>query len=455
MARIQSLVRTLVFLAVLLAPLASAEPAEASSYVVNTTDSTWDGHCDSHCSLWDAQQAAYLHPGPDRITFALPGDGPHVIMLATPEGRTVDPVAIGGDGTTIDATTQPGWPVYLHGMGLAGWGMIVAADDCTVNGLGFLGFTEAGLLVSGERNFVFQVVAGDFMEEGFVAAPLGNHVGIELAGAENAVRQSLVTNNDVGILAHGLRQHVYGSHIGFQSGGASRRGNEDGIKLQAGSDGSIIETNDFVGNTRNALTIYSSGNVIRRNSIGRDPSTVHGNRAGIVLNPSGGNNQIGGADPYEGNVIVDNDVGIDVLSSGNVIFNNRIGVDFAGTAIPNGQGVVLLADTEDTILGHADSALGNIIAHNTGAGVAAYYASGALVQGNTIHSNWGRRRSPGWRRRLAPHPAGRAAAEQHLRQRRPGHPVLDPRSERRHPPAGAVGVRRRSPDRQCRPERAD
>ncbi|MCX6072274.1 MAG: right-handed parallel beta-helix repeat-containing protein [Chloroflexi bacterium] len=373
-----------------LAGLAPAVPAEASSYVVNTTDNTWDGHCDAHCSLWDAQQAAFVHPGPDRITFAIPRDGPYVIMLATPEGRTFDPVAVGDDGTEIDATTQPGWPVYLHGLGLAGYGMILASDENTVRGLGFLGFTEAGLAIEGEGNFIDRVVAGDYLGEGLILAPIGNQVGIQIDGEDNTLRGVGVANNTTGILITARGQTIQDSQIGYLSGSSSRRGNEKGLLAYATAGGNTIQRNAVMGNTEAGIELWSSGNVLTENKVGLDSAMLHtvGNGTGIRLRVQGGN-RVGGIDMYKGNVIVANELGIEITSPGNQVLNNRIGVDFAGRALPNGTGVLMLATGEGSVLGSESTGAGNLIAFNSGTGVEADYATLSRIVGNSIYSNGG------------------------------------------------------------------
>jgi parallel beta-helix repeat protein len=390
MSRSLILFRLLAVLVVLLVPLATPFSAEAATYTVNTTDNTWDGHCDTHCSLWDAQQAAFVHPGPDRITFAIPGDGPYVIMLATPEGRTFDPVAVGGDGTEIDATTQPGWPVYLHGLGLAGYGMILASDENTVRGLGFIGFVEAGIHIGGDRNFLDRIVAGDFLEGGLIPAPVGNAVGIEIAGEDNTLRGVSVANNTRGILISGRGQTIQDSQIGFLSGSSSRRGNEKGLLAYATADGNTIERNSVMGNTESGIEVWSSGNVLTRNKVGLDSAGLHtvGNGTGIRLRVQGGN-RVGGIDMYEGNIVVANGIGIEISSPGNQVLNNRIGVDFSGRAMPNETGVLMVATGDGSVLGSEGTDTGNLIAFNSGTGVEADYATLSSIVGNRIYSNGG------------------------------------------------------------------
>lgn len=77
-------------------------PVGALSFEVNDIGDS-SGPCDAaNCTLREAVEAANANPGPDTITFNIPGSGAHLILLNAPLILT-DP------GTTIDATTQSGY----------------------------------------------------------------------------------------------------------------------------------------------------------------------------------------------------------------------------------------------------------------------------------------------------------------------------------------------------------
>jgi parallel beta-helix repeat protein len=386
---------TFVILGLVIGALALPSPVYATTYTVNTTDANFESGstpCNSlHCSLWEAVFMANTHSGPDRITFSLPGDGSHIIYFRT-ESEGVSFASPGlfvvDDETEIDATTQPGWPIYLHGLGAVMSGLTLYSNRNTIRGLGFLGFYK-GLSVEAEseNNFIDRVVSGDYLGGELVLAPIGNHTGIELTGGNNTVRGASVANNNTGILVDGSNQQIEDSHIGFISGPSSLRGNDVGIRLNG--SGNTVERNTIIGNYDKGLWVLSSGNIVVRNRIGLD-TTNHplGNRIGISLYNEGGN-RIGGTDAYEGNIIVDNDIGIQVTSPGNQIINNRIGTDFAGTAIPNRIGVQLAVSSNGTLLGSGWTGAGNIIAHNTEEGVVVDSTAQNVIEGNTIHNNGG------------------------------------------------------------------
>ena len=99
-------------------------------------------------SLRDAMLTANAQIGPDTITFAIDGSGPHVITPASPLPDIVDPV-------TIDGSTQPAGSVEVDGS-LAGSnvdGFLIFSDGTTLRGLTIKNFSGAGVLLDyGERS---------------------------------------------------------------------------------------------------------------------------------------------------------------------------------------------------------------------------------------------------------------------------------------------------------------
>jgi parallel beta-helix repeat protein len=383
-------------LAMMTGTLASPSPVYAATYEVNTTDPDIEydnpSPCNArHCSLWEAVITANMHPGPDRITFNLPGDGPHIINFASTEhpGLTFPWVDLWDDETEIDATTQPGWPVYLDGMGETGWAMVVHSSHNTIRGLGFLGFTESGLdiLEGSENNFIDRVVVGDYLAGGFIEGPIGNNIGIRVRGDNNTLRGVYAANNSMGIYVEGSNQHIEDSLIGFISGSSARMANGEGIWVK-GSE-TTIERNTIIGNYDEGIMVESDGNIIVRNRIGLD-SSGHplGNRIGISLGDLGGN-RVGGINMYEGNIIGANDIGLYIISPGNQILNNRIGIDFGGAAFPNRIGVEIMGSSDDTTLGSGWIGAGNVIANNAEEGILLNSTENIVIAGNTIHNNRG------------------------------------------------------------------
>ena len=136
----------------------------------------------------------------------------------------------------------------------------------------------------------------------------------------------------------------------------------------------------------------SSGNVLQGNYIG---TNVDGTAAlangtwGIQV--GGANNTIGGSVPGAGNLISGNAAGGIALfggATGNTVLGNLIGTATNGTsALPNqSYGVGVLGGSGNTI---GSSTAPNVLAFNTGAGVAVSAGAQNAVLGNSIFSNGG------------------------------------------------------------------
>ncbi|MBK9335973.1 MAG: choice-of-anchor L domain-containing protein [Lewinellaceae bacterium] len=102
--------------------------------VVTTTADSGPG------SLRQAIECANSQPGPDVITFNIPGGAPYEIILNTP-------LPVVSESVYIDATSQPGWSfgdILLFPDNPAGFsaGLEFAASECEVHGLVVRGFDE-------------------------------------------------------------------------------------------------------------------------------------------------------------------------------------------------------------------------------------------------------------------------------------------------------------------------
>ncbi len=292
-----------------------------ATFIVNTTDDNDYGSCDaSHCSLREALNAANASPSPDLITFAIPGVPPFTIQPQSPLPGLDNPV-------TIDGTTQLGYagnPVIELNGSAAGEGtngLSIGSGNSTVKGLLIDGFLGTGIAIGDSAN---NVIEGNVLS--------GNAgAGISIAGetaAGNVVRGNL---------------------IGTTADGTGAWSNTDGIWLGGNTHNNIIggttpeDRNIISGNAIYGISSNygASQNQIIGNYIGTDRtgSLPVGNGAGGILLGSGSNNNdVGGTQGGEGNLISGNwGNGLTISdpgSSGNVAQGNYVGTGPTGTTVP-------------------------------------------------------------------------------------------------------------------------
>jgi len=145
------------------------------------------------------------------------------------------------------------------------------------------------------------------------------------------------------------------------------------------------------------LVIGASGNVIRGNFLGTDPTGKLDQGNGISgVSVLSSNNIIGGTAPADRNIISGNDfTGIAVLNqgiSGNQILGNFIGTDDTGLAdLGNNVAGVRILNVQGNTVGGTQAGAGNVIAFNSGDGIQVSNDAGLgnAFLGNSIHSNDG------------------------------------------------------------------
>jgi hypothetical protein len=168
---------------------------------------------------------------------------------------------------------------------------------------------------------------------------------------------------------------------------------QDGLRLYAGSDGSVIRGLIIQNFTQDGIDIsYSNDNTIVGNWIGLNSTgtAAAGNAVGINLWTSN-NNIIGGTTAADRNVISGNTsqaifIGNDGSgASGNQILGNYIGTNVAGSAaVGNFQGVYIL-NSSNNIIGSAATGGRNIISASTLSNIE---INGINATGNIIQSNY-------------------------------------------------------------------
>jgi hypothetical protein len=319
-------------------PVTEGVPVDLT-VVTNTNDS-------GAGSLRTAIEYANSNPGPDTITFNIPGDGPHIIQPASPLPDITDVV-------TIDGLTQPGascdsWPpdlkVEIQGR------LTVDGDNSTIRGLvintGGLWISASGTLV--QCNFLGTDITGTIAKNN-----------------DNGVVLSFSTDTLIGGIGQGTRNLISGNG---GSGILSLEGAASGITIQNNYIGVDVTGQTALGNTLVGVWLNSSNNV-----------------------------QIGGTEAGAGNVISGNGVGIRVghqnVPSFEVVGSiqgNFVGTNAAGTAaIPNNHGMFI--GDASMVVGGAEPGARNIISGNTNVGIDVFTlltltrpVNQTVVQGNYI-----------------------------------------------------------------------
>ncbi|MGB5200030.1 MAG: DNRLRE domain-containing protein, partial [Sedimenticolaceae bacterium] len=283
----------------------TATAAPTSTLTVTTVDDVDDGDtssvsaliadrgADGEISLREAILAANATDGLNTINFDIAGSGPHTINL----GAALPNIT----GTlVIDGTSEPdygGAPVVRID------GSALTDEDALRLEHGSTGSTIRGLSVTGFSGTGFS--AGDAIE----------------------IRSDYNT--------------IVGNYLGLATNGTTVAGNEVGVKLRDGADFNTIggtepaDRNLISGNSYAGVAIREVGtddNRIIGNWIGldRNGDVVSAGDHGVVIWDGSYNNQIGGANPGEGNriaghnngVVVDDNIGADPLD--NAILGNEI-----------------------------------------------------------------------------------------------------------------------------------
>ncbi len=405
-----SLVTHAVLLLAIVGIFAFPPPAEASIFVVNTTDDLDDGQCDvSHCSLREAINAANTNSGPDLIHFDLPGSGgsTNTINLDSQLPALTD------DGTTIEGTTEPDYAgspvVFIHkatGTMEIEVGLVLDSNNNEILGLGLVGFgiwldpnpvypndlAGGAIVVTGSGNLIQNNTIGQ--------GAWWNAIGVRLNGPGNSVIGNVISGNGGGIIADQPNNVIQGNLIGPASDGVTPVHNNFGILLDYGADGTLLggagsgEGNTISANQGSGLMLNADncevyGNHIGVNAAGDAALPNDGN--GVVL--YGNYTQFGGPQPGQGNIVSGNQhngLWISISCEFCVVQGNKIGTDVSGTLlIPNGSSGIE-SEAEHLIVGGASPGMENLIMGNGWHGLFIDDLAGSnFVARNTIAQNGG------------------------------------------------------------------
>ncbi|NJN15410.1 MAG: CSLREA domain-containing protein, partial [Oscillochloris sp.] len=293
-----SAVQLFLMICVALAPLLLMTPqaVQAATFTVNSSADPGDGTCDgTECTLREAITAANATAGADTITFAIPGAGPHEIVLAGGLPAVSETLTI--DGLTQAGASCATWPptllIELNGTN-------VVADDVLDFGFSAAGSTVRGLVINRAFNAIqLANSSNNVIECNFLGTSVDGNTALGNAlagvyiqqdsnnnriGGPNASQRNLIAGNgdeQISINNFGSTPDnnlIENNYIGTNAAGSAGLGGGvfGGIYLFGNVD-TTIRNNLIAGNTSNGISVTGDAT---RNSTG---TLIQGNRIGTAI----------------------------------------------------------------------------------------------------------------------------------------------------------------------------
>ncbi|MEX0879784.1 MAG: S-layer homology domain-containing protein [Thermoanaerobaculia bacterium] len=384
----------------LAAAILATTTAAASTFTVVNADDAGPG------SLRQAILDANANPGEDTIAFAIPGAGVQTITLLSPLEAITDPAI-------IDGATQPGFPgsplVSIEGSqaGPGSVGIDIQAGPSTVRALTIGGFRLYGIRIAGGTGSAVEgcvigldptgTLANGNGVAGIKVSAAGNRIGGTTAAERNVIAaQSL----GIDIEGPGGGNLVQGNFIGTRADGTGRFASSLGILTRSPGNvigGAVSGAGNLVsGHLGEGIEIQagSDGTIVQGNRVGTDASGTYAiQNTGNGLSITGANDVlVGGTEPGAGNLVSGNlGSAVVILGARNIVLGNLLGTDASGAApLPNGGGGVSLGlDANASVIGGPEPGAGNVIAFNAGPGVRVAFGVDNAVRGNSIYENGG------------------------------------------------------------------
>ncbi|TVQ16346.1 MAG: hypothetical protein EA367_20420 [Leptolyngbya sp. DLM2.Bin15] len=331
-----------------LLPGLNATPGTANQTFTVTTAND-DGEGSLRQVILEANAA-----GGGTIIFDIPGAGPHTIALETALPALTTPI-------TIDGYTQAGsarntqlegsnaiLTIVLQGQGITAFNGLVLNDGAAgsiIEGLVFNQFIRGLELNAPNVTVRGNVIGADptgliangstLNNEGIFISQFGTNSYI---GGTSPSSRNVISGNQTGLfLFNNNSVTVQGNYIGIAANGTTSLGNAfTGLQLSGA-------TNSLIGGAQAGEGNLISGGFSSIDLFNASNNTIQGNQIsnfaiqGISLRLESSNNQIGGINPGEGNLITGNNGGGVVLEDsstlnnsirGNQItLNNGLGID--------------------------------------------------------------------------------------------------------------------------------
>jgi hypothetical protein len=330
-------------------------------------------------SLRQAILDANASPGSDGIQFAIPGAGPHTILVLTALPDIVESVL-------IDGYSQPGsaWNsdplgdnavLRIELLGSGTDGLTITGGFSIVQGLALYGFQTAIALTTVEGS----IIQGNFIGTDAAGnATVGNNRGVLITspfGADKVgdgypAARNLISGNSIGVAVSNTGgKSILNNLIGTDRTGTLRQPNGTGVELANATfttvGGSPPARNVISGNFGDAVDLVDGAfNAVRYNFIGLDATGTRdlGNGAdgvrtsGIEQNYLIDRNVISG---NAGNGVSLADSAFPDLNNTELIQSNYIGTALDGVSPVGNDGAGVRVEN------HADlRILDNVVAHN-------------------------------------------------------------------------------------------
>jgi len=282
--------------------MSSSVAAALSPLVVNTTDDTDDGACDStHCSLREALDAAAYQQGAAVITFSIPASDPgydpsNGVWTIQPTNGFSLPSDVTIDGTVSSApeagvcSVRPGIEIDGTTLAILGITGLRVPDDVTLRGLVVTRF-QYGIWVTGsnvtiEGCYIGTDPTGTRAKPNVMAGILvGN-------GASNAVIEHNLLSGNLGPAIRLFGESTTGNTVRNNCMGASLDRNtplpngSHGIYFHIGTHDNTVGPDNLIA-FNGAPGVWVDGQGTRGNTITRNQ--VYGNVSKGILLSSGGN----------------------------------------------------------------------------------------------------------------------------------------------------------------------
>jgi hypothetical protein len=330
------------------------------------------------------------------------------LLIAT-DDNTIEGNYIGTDATGTIAVQN------LHGL-------IVSASGNLIGGT----TPGAGNLISGNTSYGVQITSASALGN----LVQGNRIGTDVTGTHRlqnfagVVLSSGAHSNTIGGTDPGAGNLLSGNYffgvwmtdstttanlvqgnlIGTDASGTAALGNYSGVTIYAPDNivgGTIVAARNIIsGNASDGVELDTfPGNVVQGNYIGTDftgtravANGYNGNGDGVAVLVDGvSQTTIGGTVAGAGNLISGNyryGLYLGLLSSGTTVQGNHIGTDFSGgNPLGNGMEGVLMAGSNNNLIGGTVSGAANTIAFNGHDGVLVASATGNAIRRNMIRGH--------------------------------------------------------------------